>query len=80
MADQLLLIYEYQFLTLIMISQIIITFQSENVTISHSNNTLILELKRLSTGSAAAVDTTGRCINPIADLKSASNAVFQTIL
>ncbi|HEY7082288.1 MAG TPA: hypothetical protein VH500_21570 [Nitrososphaeraceae archaeon] len=51
-----------------------ITFQSENVTISHSNNTLILELKRLSTGSAIAVDTTGRCINSVAASKSATNA------
>lgn len=51
-----------------------ITFQSENVTISHSNNMLILELKRLSTGSAIAVDTTGTCINSVAVKKSTSNA------
>jgi hypothetical protein len=39
------------------------SFQSENVTFSHINNTLVVELKRLSSGSAVAIDTVGRCIN-----------------
>jgi hypothetical protein len=39
------------------------TFQSENVTFSLVNNTLIAELGRLSSGSALGVDTVARCIN-----------------
>jgi hypothetical protein len=39
------------------------SFQSENVTFSHINNTLVVELKRLSSGSAVAIDTTARCTN-----------------
>ena len=38
-------------------------FQSENVTFSHLNNTLVVELSRLSSGSAVAIDTMGGCIN-----------------
>jgi len=38
-------------------------FQSENVTFSHLNNTLVVEIRRLSSGSAVAIDTIGRCIN-----------------
>lgn len=38
-------------------------FQSENVTFSHLNNTLVVELRRLSSGSAVAIDTTGKCIS-----------------
>jgi hypothetical protein len=39
------------------------SFQSENITFSRLNSTLIVELKRLSAGSAVAIDTVGRCIN-----------------
>ena len=39
------------------------SFQSENVTFSHINNTLVVELKRLSSGSAVAIDTTAQCTN-----------------
>jgi hypothetical protein len=38
-------------------------FQSENVTFSHLNNTVVVEIRRLSSGSAVAIDTIGRCIN-----------------
>jgi hypothetical protein len=38
-------------------------FQSENVTFSHLNNTLVVEITRLSSGSAVDIDTIGRCIN-----------------
>ena len=39
------------------------SFQSENVTFSHINNTLVADIKRLSSGSALAIDTTAICIN-----------------
>jgi hypothetical protein len=39
------------------------SFQSENITFSQLNSTSVVELKRLSAGSAVAIDTVGRCIN-----------------
>jgi hypothetical protein len=39
------------------------SFQSENITFSQLNGTLVVELNRLSAGSAVAIDTVGRCIN-----------------
>jgi hypothetical protein len=39
------------------------SFQSENITFSQLNNTLVVELKRLSAGSAVSIDTVGKCIN-----------------
>ena len=47
-------------------------FQSENITFSHLNNTLVVEITRLSSGSAVAIDTTGRCINNSTSDASAS--------
>jgi hypothetical protein len=47
-------------------------FQSENVTFSHLNNTLVVELRRLSSGSAVAIDTTGKCINTYTSASLAS--------
>jgi hypothetical protein len=45
-------------------------FQSENLTFLQLNNTLVVELGRLSSGSAVAIDTMGKCIN--------NNATFAT--
>ena len=39
------------------------SFQSENVTFSHINSTLVAQLKRLAAGSAVAVDTVGKCLS-----------------
>jgi hypothetical protein len=46
------------------------TFQSENVTFSYLNTTLVVELRRLSSGSAIAIDAIGRCVNSTAALTS----------
>lgn len=42
-------------------------FQSENMTFSYYNSTLIAEIGRLSSGSAVAINTTGICINKNTD-------------
>ncbi|HEX6029151.1 MAG TPA: hypothetical protein VFY64_08940, partial [Nitrososphaeraceae archaeon] len=45
------------------ITQYDTAFQSENMTFSYYNSTLIAEIGRLSSGSAVAINTTGICIN-----------------
>jgi hypothetical protein len=54
------------------------SFQSENATFSYINNTLLVELKRLSSGSVLAIDTIARCINNYTSPVLASTTTVQT--
>jgi hypothetical protein len=54
------------------------SFQSENITFSQLNNTLVVEIKRLSSGSVVSVDTIGRCINNNSNSPALVSSAIQT--